>query len=159
LGAKKTVVTGVGAVILFFIGLWQFTVTSRNDFAKPVLQKQLELCVEASNAAAILAEPNADLKGQTASEYKALYYGKLAVVEDRCVYQTMVNFKQAVFDGVESDVSFQRAALRIAFACRRLLSKGWNASLLRIYDPQHLLESFTDLKDYKDSMHALAECN
>jgi len=87
-----------------------------------------------------------------ATEYKALYYGKLAVVEDRCVYQTMYDFKNVIFDGIASDVPRPRLALRIAFACRRLLSKGWNASLLRLYDPQHLLESFTDLTDYKKSM-------
>jgi hypothetical protein len=156
---RRFVITGLGAFVLFLIGLWQFTITSRNEFAKPVLQKQLDLCIEASNAAAVLAQPNPDLKGETAIQYLALYYGKLAVVEDQCVYRAMVRFKTSVFDGEPANITPQRAALTIAFACRRMLSKGWNVSLLGIYDPQHLLENFTDLADYKTSMESVAECS
>jgi hypothetical protein len=156
---RRFFIAGIGAVILFLIGLWQFTITSRNEFAKPVLEKQMNLCIEASNAAAILAQPNPDLKGETAINYLALYYGKLAVVEDQCVYQTMVDFKTLVFDKKQKDGDNEpvtRKALKIAFACRRMLSKGWKVSLLGIYDPQHLFEAFTDLKDYKESMKSVA---
>ena len=166
---RKFLITSIGAVVLFFIGLWQFSITSRNDFAKPVFQKQLELCVEASNAAATLAQqfskydtgvPLAErnLPAETVTAYFALYYGKLAVVEDQCVYNTMVKFKQHIFDGLASDVSPSRAALRIAFACRRMLSKTWNSGLLGIYDPQGMVESFNDLDDYKETLTAIEGC-
>src|SRR5215831_3589514 len=97
---QKFVMAGLGATLLFLIGLWQFSITSRNEFAKPVLQKQLDLCIEATEAAATLAEdvrlgkdPGENKK---AINYRSLYFGRLGVVEDRCLYRTMVNFKEAV---------------------------------------------------------------
>jgi hypothetical protein len=159
---RRFFITAIGGTLLFFIGLWQFSITSRNEFAKPVLQKQLDLCIEASGDAATLAEDvNKNLdpeKNPVAITYLSLYNGKLGVVEDRCLYRTMVNFKQNVFDKRQSTQPAQRLALTIAFACRRLISKYWRAGLLWIYDPQQLFESFTDLKDYKDTMESIAEC-
>ena len=158
---RKFLITAAAGIFLFLIGLWQFSITSRNDFAKPVLVKQLELCVEASNAAATLAQnPNQDLSpaNDPARAFLSLYYGKLAVVEDQCVYRTMVDFKRIVFDKAAGAITPSRAALRIAFACRRMISRGWKSGLLGIYDPQNLIESFNDLDDYKDSMKAIAEC-
>ena len=156
----KFFISAVGGAGLFFIGLWQFSITSRNDFAKPVFQKQLELCIDASNAAAILAQDpaQANARSDVGRTYLSLYYGRLAVVEDQCLYRTMVNFKRAVFDKDTSDVMPDRAALRIAFACRRMLTRGWSAGLLGIYDPQRLLESFTDLDDYRESIAAIPGC-
>ena len=153
--------TAVGGLLLFFIGLWQFSITSRNDFAKPLLTKQLDLCIEASESAARLAqeaEPDLSAKNPTAATYLSLYYGKLAVVEDQCLYQSMVRFKGQVFDKRPSSVSSPRAALQIAFACRRMLTKGWGTGVLGIYDPQGLIASFNDLEDFKDSMNAVEAC-
>jgi hypothetical protein len=150
--------TAVGGVLLFFIGLWQFSITARNDFAKPLLVKQLDLCIEASEAAAKLAReasPDFNSADPTVVAYRSLYFGKLAVVEDQCVYQSMVRFKQTVFDKKQAE---PRAALQIAFACRRMLTRGWKAGVLGIYDPQNLIESFNDLTDFKESMNAFPEC-
>ena len=110
----KFIVTGVGGVFLFFIGLWQFSITSRDDFAKPILQKQLDLCIEVSNAAATLSQsafPDLSDKNPMAVAYLSLYYGKLAVVEDRCLYRTMVEFKRMVFDREPGETTPSRAAL------------------------------------------------
>jgi hypothetical protein len=151
-------VTVIGGSVLFFIGLWQFSITARNDFAKPVLEKQLELCIEASSAAAALAQASAPDDHPSLSSFKNLYYGKLAVVEDKCVYRTMVQFKQSVLDKQASSVTPSRAALRIAFACRRMLTRNWSAGLLGVYDPQRLVDSFNDLDDFKETMNAIPEC-
>jgi hypothetical protein len=161
----KFVVTALGGTLLFLIGLWQFSITSRNDFAKPIIKEQLDLCVEASGAAAILAEdvrlgrnPGENAK---AIDYRSLYFGRLGVVEDRCVYRTMVNFKLAVLDNrmkKEDAHEAERLALSIGFACRRMLSKGWNAGLVKAYDPINLLETFTDLDDYRNKMNEIPEC-
>jgi hypothetical protein len=164
----KFAITALGGTLLFLIGLWQFSITSRNDFAKPIIKKQLDLCIEASGAAAILAEdvrsgrnPGENAK---AIDYRSLYFGRLGVVEDRCVYRTMVNFKTFVLDtqiskdDVEKVEKASRLALTIGFACRRMLSKGWNAGLVKAYDPINLLETFTDLDDYRNTMNQIAEC-
>ena len=159
----RFLIASFGGTLLFFIGLWQFTITARNDFAKPVLEKQLELCMDATESAALLAQtsnsPESDWKsGDVARGYLALYYGKLGVVEDRCLYDSMVGFKRVQFDGIQSDTSRNRLALTIAFACRRLISKNWSPGLAAVYDPQRLFESFSDLEDYKNTMGKYKNC-
>ena len=162
----KFAITALGGTLLFLIGLWQFNITSRNDFAKPIIERQLDLCIEASGAAAILAEdvrsgrnPGENAK---AIDYRSLYFGRLGVVEDQCVYRAMVNFKTFVLDtqiGKEDAENASRRALTIGFACRRMLSKGWNAGLVKVYDPMKLLETFTDLPDYSNKMSEIPECS
>ncbi len=159
----RFLITSLGGTLLFFIGLWQFTITARNDFAKPVVEKQMELCLDATERAALLAQtsnsPNSDWKsGEVARGYLALYYGKLGVVEDRCLYDSMLRFKTVLFDGRQSVTSPERLALTIAFACRRLISKNWSPGLAGVYDPQRLFESFTDLADYKETMGQMKSC-
>lgn len=161
----RWIVAGAGGTLLFLIGLWQFTIAARNEFAKPVLAKQLELCVEVSELAALLAQPTnrstAEWKtSELAQKYLAFYYGKLGVVEDRCLYGAMVSFKTAVFDrgSDEPATDESRKALTIAFACRRLLSRNWSTGLVGIYDPQELFEAFTSLEDFRNTMNANTHC-
>lgn len=159
----RFLITAIGGSILFFIGLWQFAVTARNEFAKPVLEKQIELCMDATESAALLSQPSIRIgtkwkDSPLARKYRALYFGKLAIVEDKCLYRRMIDFKAAVFDGAESNVTSDRLAIRIGFACRRLLSKNWSSGLLQFYDPQNLFETFGDLEDYKKTMNLLPDC-
>jgi hypothetical protein len=156
----KFIATGVAGFAFFVIGLWQFNLTSRNDVAKPLLQKQLDLCIEASGAAAMLAPAPTDDSppNKPRTTFLGLYYGKLAVVEDSCVYSSMVRFKTGVLDGQVRDHDASRAAITIAFACRRLLIKNWNAGLVGIYDPQHLTSDFSKLNDFKVSMNEIDGC-
>lgn len=163
---RKFAVTALGGTLLFLIGFWQFSITSRNEFAKPVLKGQLDLCIEASGAAAILAEDvrlgKNPAENAKAIDFHSLYFGRLGVVEDRCVYRTMVNFNSVVLESQLSKDDAHKAsrlALSIGFACRRMLSKGWNAGLVKAYDPIKLLDTFTDLDDYKNTMSQIAECN
>jgi hypothetical protein len=153
----------IGGTILFAIGLWQFTVAARNDFAKPVLKMQMELCVEASGLAALLAQPSSRAgtewkSSETARNYLSLYYGKLGVVEDRCVYDAMVKFKTHLFDDVASRKSPNRLALTVAFACRRLISKNWSSGLVGLYDPLQLFDAFTDLEDFRNMTEDNEHC-
>jgi hypothetical protein len=161
----KFLIGAVGGGALFLIGLWQFSITARNDFAKPVLEQQIKLCMDASESAATLAQDvsRTDPDWQSsdlAVTYLALYYGKLGIVEDRCLYNAMVNFKKTVFDGVRNSegLSANRLALTISFACRRMLSKNWSSGLVSLYDPQHLFDSFNDLEDYRNTMQSKDHC-
>jgi hypothetical protein len=156
----KFFATGTAGLAFFVIGLWQFNLTSRNDVAKPLLQKQINLCIEASGAAATLSlNPTDDSPPNSPrTTFLGLYYGKLAVVEDSCVYHAMVKFKTGVLDGGVRDHEASRAAINVAFACRRLLIKNWNAGLVGIYDPQHLVTTFNKLNDFQASMNEIAEC-
>lgn len=165
----RFLIASVGGAVLFLVGLWQFAVTSRNEFAKPVLEQQMKLCIEASESAALLAFDSSDgssdwRRGDTARKYLALYYGKLGVVEDRCLYDSMVAFKSRVFDGQKAfddfgnEISPSRLALTISFACRRLLSKHWSSGIVGLYDPHHLFESFSDLEDYRNTLKSKRHC-
>ena len=159
----KFLIGAIGGAVLFLIGLWQFSITARNEFAKPVLAQQIALCMEASDSAAKLAQDanrrNPDWQSSDlAIKYLALYYGKLGIVEDRCLYGAMVNFKKTVFDGALSTESPNRLALTISFACRRMMSKNWSSGLVGLYYPQHLFDSFNDLDDYRNTMSASRHC-
>lgn len=118
--------------------------------------------MDASESAALLAQPlsrkTADWRdGAVASRFLALYFGKLGAVEDRRLYDSMIRFKNAVFDS-ENAAGASRLALTISFACRRLLSKNWDSGLVGLHDPQALIESFTDLDDYRQTMNAQSHC-
>jgi hypothetical protein len=162
---QKFVIAAVSSILLFLIGLWQFSITSRNEFAKPVLQKQLDFCVDAAGSAAVVADDFENkrpfLNGEKAREFTSLYYGRMGIVEDRCVYASMVAFHRVVFENKPSpsETTASRLALGIAFACRRMLSQGWRAGLVRLYDPHNLFENFTDLADYENVMKQVPECS
>src|SRR6266704_158826 len=72
------------AVIGFAAGLWPYNVTSRNTFLAPIRQAQLDLYRQASSAASRLStlSPNGDEWNQARNEFRMLYYGPLAMVEN-----------------------------------------------------------------------------
>jgi len=163
----KFLITAVGAAVLFLVGIWQFSITARNEIAKPVFAKQLELCVEVSQAAATLARSdiNTEVRAESRTTFLSNYFGKLAVVEDQCLYYKMIEFKRIVLDPKEADEQNKskkemieildgknRAALGIAFACRRLISKFWNTGVLSFYDPDDLARTYNDLRDYRETI-------
>lgn len=160
---RRFVITAVGGLLLFLIGLWQFSITSRNEFAKPVLEKQLELCVEAAGTAAGLAHDVAlgrdPWKNPKVADFRALYFGKMALIEDRCVYGAMVRFNNAVLNGAPRVDAANEGSLGIAFACRRMLARGWHAGLVGIYDPHKLFENISDLPHYASAMQQIPGCD
>ena len=158
----RFLITALGGTFLFLIGIWQFTITARNDFAKPLLEKQIDLCIDASEAAALLALSDRGAPdwqtGPAAQRYLAHYYGKLGVIEDKCLYLSMVKYKTVIFDNAQTAVTPNRLALAIAFACRRLISRHWSPGLVGFYDPLHLTEALADLDDYRQTMQQIESC-
>lgn len=111
------------------------------EAAKPFLQRQLDLCIEASDAAATLASARDANRIATALDrFWELYFGSLHIVENtgtKSVESNMVAFGKIVSE-LPSDPnvlsvtdSKQRglndASLEIAKACRRLIEQGWQS--------------------------------
>lgn len=121
--------TVIGLVIAFLIGIVQYVENSKREHKKPFLATQLELCLSASQSAARIAHPISKDDFKVAqTRFLELYWGGLAMVEDQCVTNKMIDYKKEMGelkfeDERKKDLS--RAALMIAFACRNLVSKSW----------------------------------
>ena len=115
--------------------------TQQFEAAKPFLQRQLDLCVEASDAAATLASArDADRIATALDRFWELYFGSLHIVEDtgensveakmilfgRIVNKLPSDSKDLVVLGSEQR-GLNDASLEIARACRRLIEQGWQS--------------------------------
>ncbi len=153
---NKYRIAAAGGTLLFLIGLWQFSAAARKEV-------QLQLCVEASGTSATLAEDkaaNVDLKNNPrAAEFKDLSSGKRGVIEDRCVVGAIEIFKSRVLlDDPTIPETPERLALTVAFACRRMLTKGWNIGEIDIYHLQKPPVNFTEVDEFKSTMQQIPDC-
>jgi hypothetical protein len=126
----------VGAVLTFvgiLAGLYQFSRTQAINAAKPFLEKKLQWCEEAVDAAAGIAVYGrdsviaADKTGATPrriDKFWALYWGVMGMVENESVKDAMVAFGEALKTPETS--SDKRLALDIAHACRAEMGRDWS---------------------------------
>jgi len=136
----KFAIAAAAAIAVFSVGLWHFMINSRNDLARPFFQKQLDLCVEISEVAALIATKRTlgSDKPDPVTVFLSNYWGKLGMVEDDCLSGAMIHFYKKVIDLAERDEAqgvAEQAALRIAYACRRLVSGYWDSSFINRIDP------------------------
>jgi hypothetical protein len=125
----------LGAAIAFAWGVIQFVAgqhsqaeTRRIEATKPFLERQLKLYTEATQAAATLATSKSPQEVDAASKrFWNLYWGELALVEDRRVEAAMVQFGRALETGSASP-QLQQASLALAHACRDSLAESWGVS-------------------------------
>ena len=104
---------------------------AKMEAKKPFFAKQLELCEQASSAAAILVSPkNRDTaeRKKANGEFWRLYWGPLAIVEDRAVETAMVRFGHCL-EGECADQSIENLSLDLAHRCRDLISESWKLDL------------------------------
>jgi len=99
--------TMAGAAVAFGWGIFQFITTQnaqaetrRIEATRPFLDRQLKLYTEATQAAASLAtsKKNEELVAAT-ERFWSLYWGELALVEDKRVEAAMVQFGGALQQG------------------------------------------------------------
>ena len=117
------------------VGIWQFGVQQAQANKRPFLEQQLTICIEATDAASRLATET-DLKLWEAERAKfwRLYWGRLALVEDRAVESSMVAFGNAMPQGpiTQEDLpieALQVPSLNLAHAARNLILSSWNVKL------------------------------
>lgn len=151
--------TAFAGIAGLFVNSCQANRIAALEARRPFIEKQLELCFDATNAVASIA---ANVDGPNDGEapldtFSRLYLGKLALVEDRPVACAMTRFAELVRldlmskDGDEGAADWldarteqvtgckepddgdkqalQKAAIDLAGACRRLIILSWGAEL------------------------------
>jgi hypothetical protein len=128
----------LGAVVAFSWGVVQFFAaqasqaeTRRIEATKPFLERQLKLYTEATQAAATLVtsrEPN-ELDAAR-KKFWSLYWGELALVEDKRVEAAMVQLGRALENG-SAGQQLQQHSLALAHACRDSLAESWGVKQWR----------------------------
>jgi hypothetical protein len=122
--------TIIAAFVAAIVGLyWNFK-SAKSARKLPFLQKQLELCFDASQAVAVLAtttEPDAWIAAR--SDFWRLYHGPLAIVQDSDVQICMANCGKLI--GVAGPApelprsELADPALDLSKKIRALLVKTW----------------------------------
>lgn len=128
----------LGGVIAFCWGVIQFVAaqnaqaeTRRIEATKPFLERQLKLYTEATQAAATLATSKKDDELDAASKkFWSLYWGELALVEDKRVEAAMVQLGRSLEAGSVGQ-KLQQNSLALAHACRDSLAESWGVKQWR----------------------------
>jgi len=124
-------VVKVGGALVFLAGALfsyqQYLETANREARKPFLQRQLDLCVEAADSAAIIATARVqrpDDVTKARARFHRLYYGSLAIFDNAAIGAAMDKFKALPADA--PDQERQHWAVEIAHACRDLTIFSWN---------------------------------
>jgi hypothetical protein len=131
----SVVVPWVLSLLTVAIGIWQFSEQQGQRNREPFLQKQLEMCFQASNTAARLATETDPAEWEEARQtFWRLYWGTLGIVEDRNVESAMVELGRLVPDKpVDAPTlpmeSLRQPSIRLAHAARNLILNSWNVDL------------------------------
>ena len=129
----------VGVALTFIgivAGLYQFSRTQAINAAKPFLEKKLQWCEEAVDAASGIAvygrdsTTPADKTGSTSrrvDRFWSLYWGAMGMVENENIEKAMVAFGNGLkgLEGAAPDTDGSRA-LAIAHACRAEMGRDWS---------------------------------
>lgn len=128
-------VAALVAVSGFLWGIWsyfdqqdQVRETRRIEATMPFLQLQLSLYTEATRVTAFIATAGDGTDTATERErFWQLYWGELALVEDKRVEAAMRRYGNCLSD-LCSGNDLQRLAIGLAHACRDSLSESWGVS-------------------------------
>lgn len=103
--------------------------TALFEARQPFLTRQLELYGEAAKVAARIAttEDHKELSEAT-TRFWQLYWGELALVEDRDVEAAMVAFGDVLKSGAKQ-AKLQSLSLDLAHAIRRSLDRSWGIEI------------------------------
>lgn len=137
----KVLIAVVGASATFCWGVWTWRTARRDQLqalreqserqaearrieaTRPFLEKQLELYAEAARVCARIA--SAHDHDTAVARFWELYWGELALVENREVEARMVHFGQALQYMPEDRSELRQRALELAAACRASLARSW----------------------------------
>jgi hypothetical protein len=116
--------------------------TRRIEATRPYLERQLKLYTEATRVASRIATADYDSSHDAPDDFSIndvsdetvsinplarfweLYWGELALVEDRRVEGAMKAFGDALIANASAD-TLQRLSLSLAHACRESLAESW----------------------------------
>lgn len=99
--------------------------TRRIEATKPFLERQLALYAEITKVAAQVATQGDAESGKKALvRFWELYWGELALVENRSVEAAMVRMRDALRANASTG-ELEQASLAVAHACRNSLDRSW----------------------------------
>ena len=127
------------AAVSFLWGVYQFVKnqkaqaeTRRIEATKPFLERQLKLYTEATQAAATIAtSKQAEEINIASTKFWSLYWGELALVEDKGVEAAMIEFGEAMKTGSVGQQQLQENSIAPAHACRDSLADSWGVKQWR----------------------------
>lgn len=117
------------------VSAWQYNATTSQKNLEPFLKTQLEVTLKATDSLASLAVETDPVKWEESRKtFWKLYWGSLAIVEDKAVEQAMVvagNLvpKTPVANPALPMSSLNSASLNLAHKGRELILKSWGAEL------------------------------
>jgi hypothetical protein len=126
-----TSAVAVGGLVftgITFVGTQRREAETRHLQARePFLRQQLALYSEATRVAARIANPDGEQTEVDRRRFWELYWGELALVEDRQVEAAMVQMGACVKADrcTACGGSLQTCALALAHACRSSLAASW----------------------------------
>jgi len=130
-------IVGVALTLIGIVaGLYQFSRTQAIGAAKPFLEKKLQWCEEAVDAAAGIAVYGRDSSSpaektgsatRRVDKFWSLYWGAMGMVENENIEKAMVGFGNGLkgLDGATPETDGPRA-LAIAHACRAEMGRDWS---------------------------------
>lgn len=117
------------AAVGLIVSIFQFSATQKQANKRPFLEKQFDLCFEASNVAATLSTTSDERKFAIAlGDFWRLYWGGLAIVEDSKVEKAMVEFGTAN-SPIENNPVLLNLPLKISKSCRNLILDQWDVDI------------------------------
>ena len=114
---------------------WQYNATTSQKNLEPFLKTQLEYTLKATDSLAPLPVETDPVKwGESRKTFWKLYWGPLAIVEDKEVEQAMVSAgnlvpKTPVANPALPMNSLNSVSLNLAHKARELILRSWGADL------------------------------
>jgi hypothetical protein len=100
--------------------------TARIEAQKPFLDKRLQMYIDATTAAAIIATSKNEPEVKKAKEeFWKLYLGPMIVVQDPTVENPMRRFADCLQDSKNCDAPIAELARSLAQSCNRSLTRDW----------------------------------
>jgi hypothetical protein len=130
-----TLVPWMLTLVSLTVSAWQYNATTRQKNLEPFLKTQLEFTLKATDSLASLAVETDPVKWEESRKtFWKLYWGSLAIVEDKGVEQAMVKAgalvpKAPVPSPTLPMASLNNVSLDLAHKGRELILKSWGAEL------------------------------
>jgi len=122
------IVTPIGAIVAFCIGIYHYRDSQAEDFKRAYWEKRYVVYEEICQLSAQVANANSSMQLDSMKrEYWVAFTGKSMLVEDLHVYDAMTSFGSSLNHAVYPDSLLQlvRKAHAISRACRTSLKETW----------------------------------
>ena len=128
--------SAIGFILTVLFSFYQYQDTATRESKKPFLEKQLELCIKATDSAGTIAtSPRPEEVASAKVVLDQLTWGSMAIVDNQEIFEAMYKFNAMVKTLPSADhyqeTKSVRASLtalseKIAHACRDHVRTAWS---------------------------------